>query len=338
MVITRPSDDTRPGEDVAPERHHVSASLHPFEKNDPTVENGYKAGHYTANAIMYLLNPQNVPPSFIPSQNTVIFAGVAGLSLYGLFTCRSLRKRLRQAQIEDEEKQRRHMEELCFLRNSLSDNQVEMGAMKKSLTVCMEEIERLKKHLAETKKDLDGMEKQNRILADQTRNLGAQNQKLEGELKNTKAEHRDSIELLRVRTAELKGSQAFLTKADILSGAEVIKLVEALNGEIMQTAAVMAEAFTIEEKRIEAKNGESEEMGKVYARAGEIVGYRMAEMLRTSEHHEDPILVQMGLQTAMVGYSHWIISSWCFESPEDERMLSEVYARVRETGKCFIYN
>jgi small-conductance mechanosensitive channel len=175
----------------------------------------------------------------------------------------------------------------------LSDSQVELG-MKKSLTVCMEEIERLKKRLAETERDLDGMKKPNRTLADQTRNMGTQNKKLEGELKNTKAEQRDSIELLRIRTAELKGAQAFLTKADILSGAEVIKLVEALNAEIMQTAAVMAEAFTIEEKRVEAKNGESEEMGKVNARAGEIVGYRMAAILRTSEHHKDQILVRMG--------------------------------------------
>ena len=284
-------------------------------------------------------HPQNIPPSFIiPSRLglTVIFASAAGLSFCGLFTYFNLRKRLHQSQIEDEEKERRHQEELNFLRNSLNDSQVEMGAMKSSLTVCMVEIERLKKRLAETERDLDSMEKQNRTLADQTRKLGAQNQKLEGELKNTKAEHRDSIELLRIRTAELKGAQAFLTKADILSGAEVIKLVEALNGEIMQTAAVMAEAFSIEEKRrVEAKNGEAEEMSKVYARAGEIVGYRMAEMLRTSEHHEDPILVQMGLQTAMVGYTHWVISSWCFESPEDEHMLSEVYARVRETGKYF---
>lgn len=287
---------------------------------------------------MILLNPQNVPPSFIPSRIIVIFgaSGVAGLSFYGLFTY--YRERLRQAQIEDEQKERRRLEESSFLRSSLSDIQVEMVAMKKSLSVCMEEKERLKKRLAESERDRDSMEKQNRTLTDRTRNLGAQNQKLEGELKNTKAEQRDSIELLRIRTAELKGAQAFLTKADILSGADVIKLVEALNGEIMQTAAVMAEAFTIEEKRAEAKNGEAEEMGKVYARASEIVGYRMAEMLRTSEHHEDPILVQMGLQTAMVGYTHWVVSSWCFESPEDERMLSEVYARVRETGKCFIYN
>lgn len=280
---------------------------------------------------MQLLNPQNIPPSFTCSR-IVIYAGVAGLSLCGLFTCLSLRKRIQQGRVRDEEMGRKHGEELGFLRRSLSDSQAEIGVMKKSLTVCREEIDRLKKRLAEAARNLDDMEKQNRTLADQTRNLSVQNRKLEGELHKTKTEQRDSIELLRIRTAELKGAQAFLTKADILSGAEVIKLVEALNGEIMQTAAVMAEAFTIEQK-IELKDGGSEEMSKVHMRASEIVGYRMAELLRTSEHHEDPILVQMGLQTAMAGYTQWVISSWCFESPEDERMLGEVYARVRETGK-----
>lgn len=281
---------------------------------------------------MQLLNPKNVPPSFTGSR--IIYAGVVGLSLGGLFTCFGLHNRLRKAQEEDVEKGRRHTEELGFLRRSLNDSHTEIGKMKKSLTVCMEEIERLKKRLAETARDLDSMETQNQTLADQTKHLGAQNRKLEAELQKTKAEHRDSTDLLRIRTAELKGAQAFLTKADVLSGAEVIKLVEELNGEIMQTAAVMAEAFTIEQK-IEVKDGDSEEMSKVHARASEIVGYRMAELLRTSEHHEDPILIQMGLQGAMAGYTHWVISSWCFETPEDERMLSEVYARVRESGECF---
>lgn len=238
-------------------------------------------------------------------------------------------------QTDEEARERGHAEELS-LRDSLKDSQVEIETLKKSLATCIGEIEELRRRLAETAKDRDDMEKQNRTLVNQTRNLDAQNQKLDGELKKTKAEQQSSNELLRFRTAELKGAQAFLTKADILSGAEVIKLVEALNGEIMQTAAVMAEAFTIEQKKMETKDGQSEEMRKACARATEIVGYRMVDLLRTSEHHEDPILIQMGLQTAMTGYTHWVITSWCFESPEDEHMLSEVYARVRETGKCFL--
>ena len=282
------------------------------------------------------LNLHTVLP-FLTRSRFVIYAGAAGLSFCGLFSCcrNIFRKHLRQAQTDEEARERGHAEELS-LRDSLKDSQVEIETLKKSLATCIGEIEELRRRLAETAKDRDDMEKQNRTLVNQTRNLDAQNQKLDGELKKTKAEQQSSNELLRFRTAELKGAQAFLTKADILSGAEVIKLVEALNGEIMQTAAVMAEAFTIEQKKMETKDGQSEEMRKACARATEIVGYRMVDLLRTSEHHEDPILIQMGLQTAMTGYTHWVITSWCFESPEDEHMLSEVYARVRETGKCFL--
>ena len=139
-----------------------------------------------------------------------------------------------------------------------------------------------------------------------------------------------------MRTAELKGAQAFLTKADQFSGADVIKSVEELNGEIMQTAASMAEELVIA-KKLDGQEEESEGIGEAYARAEEIVGPRMVELLKTSEHNEDPILMQIAFQANMAAYTHWIVSSWCFESPEDEHMLSEIYARVREAGKSIIF-
>ena len=52
-----------------------------------------------------------------------------------------------------------------------------------------------------------------------------------------------------------------------------------------------------------------------------------------SEHYKDPILIQISFQENVAAYTHWIVLSWCFESPEDEHMLSEIYARVREAGK-----
>jgi len=111
--------------------------------------------------------------------------------------------------------------------------------------------------------------------------------------------------------------------------------VEELNTEIMQTAATMAEELAINEKKInaEGKEQESDESREASARTEEIVGSRMTELLKVSEHHEDPILIQIAFQTGMVAYAHWMISSWCFESPEDEHMLSEIYARVREAGE-----
>ena len=74
-------------------------------------------------------------------------------------------------------------------------------------------------------------------LKNRTNSLEIQNKQLGAELKQVKVEHQQTIALLDVRTAELKGAQVFLTKADQFSGADVIKSVEELNGEIMQTAA-----------------------------------------------------------------------------------------------------
>lgn len=66
------------------------------------------------------------------------------------------------------------------------------------------------------------------------------------------------------------------------------------------------------------------------AQALEVFGPTMVGLLQTTNHAEDPILLQFAFQTGLTAYTHWIISSWFFEDPEDEVLLSEVYARVRE--------
>ena len=164
--------------------------------------------------------------------------------------------------------------------------------------------------------------------------LETQNQQLGAELKQVKLKCQQMAELLDVCTAERKGAQAFLTKADQFSGADIIKLVEDLNREIMQAAASLAEDLVIAEKKVngQEEGPESDEIKEVYERMEEIVGPRMAELLKASEHHEDPILIQIAFQMDMAAYTHWIMSSWCFESPEDEHMLSEIYVKVQEAG------
>ena len=58
--------------------------------------------------------------------------------------------------------------------------------------------------------------------------------------------------LFEARTSELQGAQAFLTKADSLSCAEITTMVETLNGAIFQTAALIADSFFANEAK-EAK-------------------------------------------------------------------------------------
>jgi hypothetical protein len=59
----------------------------------------------------------------------------------------------------------------------------------------------------------------------------------------------------------------------------------------------------------------------------------MVELLKTSEHHEDPTVIQIAFQAGMSAYTNWILTSWYFDDPEDEHLLSEIYMRVREAGQ-----
>jgi len=230
-------------------------------------------------------------------------------------------------------------EEKSVLQRSLEEREVELGKKKEAELSYKREIEGLRNAVMLAGQKINEVKGLNSGLTNRRNSLEAQNQQLGAELKQVKLERQQMAELLDVRTAELKGAQAFLTKADQFSGADIIKLVEDLNGEIMQTAASMAEDLAIAEKKVngQGEGPESDEIKEAYARTEEIVGPRMAELLKTSEHHEDPILIQIAFQTDMAAYTHWIVSSWCFESPEDEHMLSEIYARVREAGKRMFF-
>ncbi len=266
-----------------------------------------------------------------------LYIGFAGLSAVGIFAavrCLSICQEAQRKGQRDIESRRRLQEEQNILGRLLTKRDAELEQERKAKASLRDELERLAKRLHDAETERNGVKKQNETLADKIKELVARNKQQDGELQKRATEQKQMKELLEARTGELKGAQTFLTKADQLSGADVIKLVEELNAEIMQTAASMAEELVVEEKKLnsEGKEQESDETRAAIARTEEIVGPRLTDLLRTSEHHEDPILIQTAFQTGMAAYTHWMISSWCFESPEDEHMLSEIYARVREAG------
>ncbi|KAF8883257.1 hypothetical protein BD779DRAFT_1663186 [Infundibulicybe gibba] len=101
-------------------------------------------------------------------------------------------------------------------------------------------------------------------------------------------------------------------------------MLEALNTRILETAIQLTSAFEFLAKPASVAPLSDEPRSC-------IVGARMVELLRSSEHHEDPILVQIAFQTGMAAYSEWMISSWYFENPQNEQLLTEIYERVRES-------
>ncbi|KIK93918.1 hypothetical protein PAXRUDRAFT_33808 [Paxillus rubicundulus Ve08.2h10] len=149
---------------------------------------------------------------------------------------------------------------------------------------------------------------------------------LRNELQHSRTEHDALTTLLDARTRELKGAQAFLTKADTLSGAEVIALVEALNSEIMQTSAFISDSFDFARQPMHA-----DEMKEASTRISELMGPTMTNLLGTVQHSGDPLLVQIALQGATVEFSRWIVMTWDYDGLQAEQPLAEIYNDIRET-------
>jgi len=219
--------------------------------------------------------------------------------------------------------------EIMSLRRSLTDAEAKEAALTKDIEQMRLRLEEIEEHLEKSKKERDDLEERGRSYEGVVAML-------KGEIEQARVTHAQTVELLEARTAELAGAQAFLNKADQLPGAEVIAMVEALNSEIMQTAAFLAESFEFEEKSKEGdidieEDEEREEYEECYLRATEVVGSRMVELLKSANHKQDPVIVQMAFQSGMSEYSRWMTSCWYFEHPDDEEWLTDIYDGIRES-------
>ncbi|KNZ74357.1 hypothetical protein J132_07215 [Termitomyces sp. J132] len=214
--------------------------------------------------------------------------------------------------------------EISELHRELDEARGEIRTKDELLTVLTREVNERNQRLEEKERSLNEARVNNQALSAQ---LGRRNQ----EMQQHKREHALTVELLDARTQELKGAEAFLTKADTLSGAEVIALVNTLNSEIYQTAAMVAEAFNYKARAEGVNSKGAGGLTEIYASVTDAVGTKMMEMLKSLDHREDPTIVQVAFQTAMAAISNWIVRSWNLEDTETDNGLNKVYKEMRET-------
>jgi DNA gyrase/topoisomerase IV subunit A len=264
----------------------------------------------------------------------ITYGEIAGLSLasmamYKFWKIRSDKKK---------EKERVRLAELTALREHIESLEKDVRSRDEVLTAVRKELEDKRSQLSQAEQLLNGATSTATSMEAKVKSLTKQLETNEASLKRTRGQQEETQKLLKARTQELKGAEVFLTKADTHSGADVISMLNALNTEIYQTAAVVAEAFEFEPRPTPGPNGHVVDpaMAEVYASTTEIVGTRMMELLKSSNHHEDPTLVQIAFQAGMSAYAHWIATSWYFDEPEDDRLLADIYKRLRLQGNIFI--
>ncbi|KAG6810507.1 hypothetical protein H0H92_011558 [Tricholoma furcatifolium] len=253
---------------------------------------------------------------------------VAGLSivLLGLFSFAYLQRRKVFKALE------RGNYDISALREALDIARTSIGDKEEALAALVKEVEAGRRQIEDGERKLQEALSNNDSLKSQLVDRDLELRRREEDFQRQAHDHALTVQLLELRTSELKGDETFLTKADTISGADVIGLITTLNSEICQTAAMVAETFEFKAKVEGAGRGGEAVNGfaEIHASAVDMVGPRLVEMLSSSEHREDPTLVQIALQAAMVAYSNWIIKSWNLEDPECDMGISKVYKGIRD--------
>ncbi|KAF7982967.1 hypothetical protein HWV62_24552 [Athelia sp. TMB] len=146
-----------------------------------------------------------------------------------------------------------------------------------------------------------------------------------GEIAALRAHLESTTKLLDDRTRELNGARPFLIKTDTLSGADVIALVQALNADIFQLAAFMADSFPVASNRINA----SKDLQEARHRIREYLGYKLLKSLANMAH-DDPTVLQMALQSYLAQCCAEITNAWTFDG--SSAVLEKLYEHVRDAG------
>ncbi len=195
------------------------------------------------------------------------------------------------------------------------------------------------------KKDWEGREQE---AVRKVRELEASNKKKDDELRIVQAKLRAAEEkqnqltkLLEVRTADLNGAQTFLTTADAYSGADVIAMTDALNSEIFQTAAYMAEL--IEDDSMQATPQERGKLVEKYHNnlertARREVGESLWNHLQShySNIRTEPLPLQLAFQCILARWCGYHLRSFLLGNFGDS--LDKLYQRIRETGESIGWN
>lgn len=182
-------------------------------------------------------------------------------------------------------------------------------------------VKRLKEITIEQRSSLDHTEKWRKaheaVTEEHRRTLAEKQREVTGLLK----ESRQKTELLDARSLELTAAQAFLSKADTISEADVLEIVNDLNAQILQIAASLTddwEGHCCHAIRPEIVHQVESMYGTIFALE---LGRRNPEML------------QMAFQFAALQVFQRISAIWDFQATDTTLQFDNIYATIYASGK-----
>lgn len=134
--------------------------------------------------------------------------------------------------------------------------------------------------------------------------------------------------------AHMRGLETFLTRIDRWSGAQIIQALQDLNSEILQFAASATELCTFDKYSRSSPARTTQATKETAAR----LGASLARVLSSRDHAQDPILVQLALQSCVATCIARALSTFCFGfAAKPNAVLSQIYTQMYGSGMftCF---
>jgi len=135
---------------------------------------------------------------------------------------------------------------------------------------------------------------------------------------------------LKKITGELAVAQRFLSTADSLSEAEVIRDMEALNEEIFQLAAIAADKVQVQEQCFPT----DEESTRYKEKIDHILGPEFIELVVTKKL-QDVLAIQMGWQAILTHLCSYMIQVWYFKDRCVDQDISRMYRNMRSQSEAY---
>ncbi|KAH9933532.1 hypothetical protein B0H21DRAFT_813604 [Amylocystis lapponica] len=178
---------------------------------------------------------------------------------------------------------------------------------------------RLEENLRESQRELakqhDTHRKQASALAEAERRAAA-----------LRSERDNANMLLKTRTEELRAAEVYLTKTDAVSDADVRRMVESLNAEIYQSAALIAD--TCQDQWRNPNDTPAEYPQAIYDRLVRYAGHGIIQLLRQADGRVDSIQIQIALQCSISSYAHDLVTRWSLDPNENTDVLGRVYNQI----------
>ncbi|KAF9444308.1 hypothetical protein P691DRAFT_350392 [Macrolepiota fuliginosa MF-IS2] len=179
---------------------------------------------------------------------------------------------------------------------------------------------------------LEGLENEVKRLEEVGRDIRRTTQELEDDIQKTKQrltvreERRKQEELKRI-TNELAIAQRFLSTADSMSQAEVIRAMEALNEEIFQLTSIVADMVQVERQEFQPEERHRRFRERVSWLGPPFLDIVMAKKL------DDALAIQIGWQACLSVWCCTIIQAWVAEDPESglSKGFRDIYGGIIST-------